>query len=75
MNAVTPIVKAERDPRYSFLVRASVRLWLVDNCEMDIGEAFDGLVGNLQCACDRELISRWERDHPHKPIKRRKTFR
>jgi hypothetical protein len=76
MNAfmpITPIVEAKLDPRYSFLVRASVRLWLVDNCEMDIDEAFDGLVACLSCPCSRELIERWERDH--KSIKRRKTFR
>lgn len=49
------------DPRYIFLVRASTRLWLVDNCEMTLDEAFDDLVAGLQCACDRERIQRWER--------------
>ena len=48
MNAVTPIVEAKLDPKYVFLVRASVRLWLVDNCEMDLGEAVDGLIADLQ---------------------------
>jgi hypothetical protein len=71
MNAVTPIVDAKIDPRYAFLVRASARLWLVDNCEMDIGDAFDDLVADLQCACSREIVVRWERDYPHRPQRRR----
>jgi len=70
MNAIASIVEAKLDPRYVFLVRASVRLWLVDNCEMDIGEAFHDLVADLQCACDRELILRWERqDRMRRPRK------
>ena len=57
MNAVTPIVEAKLDPKYVFLVRASVRLWLVDNCEMDLGEAVDGLIADLQRDTD-QLISK-----------------
>ena len=53
------------DPRLAFLARASARLTLVEACEMEIGEALDGLVD--QCACDREMIARWDRDYPAQP--------
>jgi hypothetical protein len=53
------------DPRLAFLERASARLILVEAGEMEIDEAFSGLV--YQCACDREMIDRWDRDHPHQP--------
>ena len=43
------------DQRYIFLVRASTRLWLVDNCEMTLDEAFDDLVETLSCPCSREI--------------------
>ena len=66
MNAVTPIVEAKLDPRYAFLVRASIRLLLVDYCEMDIGEAFDGLLASLQCSCTHALVEKSERDHPRR---------
>ena len=61
MNAVAPIIEAKLDPRYAFLIRASVRLWLVDNCAMEIDEAFDGLVACLQCDCSREMVERGTR--------------
>ena len=75
MNAVAPIVEAKLDPKYTFLVRASVRLWMVDNCEMTLDEAFDDLIADLECDCTREMVRRWEQHYPHKPIKRRKRFR
>jgi hypothetical protein len=60
MNA--PFLIDQRvDPRIVFLARAAVRFQLVESGEMDLAEAYDGLVSCLQCACDRELILRWER--------------
>jgi hypothetical protein len=56
------------DPRLAFLARASARLTLVEACEMEIGEALDGLVD--QCACDREMMARWDHDYPPQPAKR-----
>jgi hypothetical protein len=53
------------DPRLAFLERASARLILVEAGEMEIEEAVDGLVD--QCACDREMIARWDRDYPPQP--------
>jgi len=53
------------DPRLTFLERASARLTLVEACEMEIEEACDGLVD--QCAYDREMIARWDRDYPAQP--------
>jgi hypothetical protein len=53
------------DPRLAFLERASARLILAEAGEMEIDEAVDGLVE--QCACDREMIDRWDRDYPHQP--------
>ncbi len=50
------------DPRLAFLARAAARHFLVEQDEMDLGEAFDGLVQSLSCPCTREMIERWERD-------------
>jgi hypothetical protein len=61
------------DPRYIFLVRASARLWLVDNCEMTLDQAFDGLIETLSCPCSREMVERWERDYP--PVRRLRNRR
>lgn len=49
------------DDRLAFLARASARLLLVEAGEMDLAEAFDGLVQCLTCACTREMVERWER--------------
>jgi hypothetical protein len=43
------------DPRLAFLARASARLTLVEAYEMEIGDAFDGLVD--QCATAKEAAS------------------
>lgn len=56
------------DNRLAFLECASVQLFLVNVGEIDLGEAFDGLVCNLQRPCEREILERWERDFP--PAKR-----
>ena len=53
------------DPRVNsklaWLARASARFELVQSGEMDIDEAFDGLVVYLSCPCEREIVQRWER--------------
>jgi hypothetical protein len=49
------------DPRLVFLERASARLFLVEAGEMNLDEAFEGLVASLECSCTRELVQRWER--------------
>jgi hypothetical protein len=39
---------------------------------MDIGEAYDGLIVDLRCDCDRDRILRWERlDRRRRPNKTR----
>jgi hypothetical protein len=43
---------------------------LVEAGEMDLAEAFNGLVQTLSCPCSREMVERWERDHP--PVQRRR---
>jgi hypothetical protein len=48
------------DPRMVFLARASARHFLVERGEMDLAEAFDGLVQSLTCSCAREMVERWE---------------
>ena len=67
MNDFTPIVPmvevGKVDPKLAFLARAAVRFQLVEAGEMDIDEAFDGLVACLQCSCSRELVQKWERDY------------
>jgi hypothetical protein len=75
MNAFTPIVPVVElgkvDPKLAFLARAAARFELVHTGEMNIDEAFAGLVVGLSCACDRELIDRWERDFPRLAPQRR----
>jgi hypothetical protein len=56
------------DSRLAFLERASARLFLINVGEMELAEAFDGLVCTLQCRCEREMVEGWERDFP--PINR-----
>jgi hypothetical protein len=57
------------DPRLVFLARASARLVLVESGEMDLDEAFDGLVASV-CDCARwPLAEQWEDTHP--PLKYR----
>ena len=60
------------DARLVFLARASARLLLVEHGEMDLAEAFDGLVQSLTCHCSREMVERWERDSSPQKYRRRK---
>jgi hypothetical protein len=69
---VNVIADTQLDPRYAFLVRAAVRLWMVNRSEMTIDEAFDGLVVSLQCPCERETIERWQALDRLRPKRRRK---
>jgi hypothetical protein len=72
MNAIAPsitdAVKIVPDPRLTFLARASARLILVEAGELDIAEAFDGLIEAFEalapCQCDRQLLDRLERNYP-----------
>jgi hypothetical protein len=70
MNAFTPIIPLVEvgtvDSRLAFLHRAHARLILFEAGEMDIAEAFEGLVASLQCSCSRELVERWECEFPHR---------
>jgi len=58
------------DPRAAFLLRAACRWDLYEVGEMDLDEAFDGLIGPFTaiapCACQLEIVDRWERSHPPK---------
>lgn len=60
------------DARLVFLARASARLLLVEHGEMDLAEAFDGLVQSLTCHCSRKMGERWERDSSPQKYRRRK---
>jgi hypothetical protein len=59
------------DPRLIFLARASARLILVEASEMDLAEAFNGLIVESPCSiCDcrwhwvEDLVEHWECTHP-----------
>lgn len=43
------------DERMRFLARAAARWWLVENGEMELDEAFAGLVGDI---CERKAIEK-----------------
>jgi hypothetical protein len=66
------------DPRLVFLARAEARLILVEVGEMDLDEAFDGLIVESPCSiCDyrskwvEQLVERWEHTHPPRKHRRR----
>jgi hypothetical protein len=66
------------DPRLVFLARASARLVLVEVGEMDLDEAFDGLIVESPCSiCDcrwrwvEDLVERWKHTHPPRKYRRR----
>lgn len=67
-NIVEPSSDETVDPRLVFLERASARLLLINAGDLDLGAAFDGLVGSLCCPCTRETVERCERNAP--PLKR-----
>jgi hypothetical protein len=75
MNAFTPNIAVEHgevDPKLALLARAAARFELVRAGELDVDEAFDGLVAGLQCSCSRDLVEKWEREFPS-PAPRRST--
>jgi hypothetical protein len=70
-------MSAPVDPRLVFLACVSARLVLVEAGEMDLDEAFDGLIlESPYSICDcrwrwvENLVERWERTHP--PVRRRR---
>jgi hypothetical protein len=66
------LIDGKVDRRLAFLARAAARFELVQAGEMDIGEAYDGLIVDLRCDCDRDRILRWERlDRHRRPNKTR----
>ena len=50
-------VRLDVDHRLAFLHRAHARLILFEAGIMDIDEAFDGLVADLECDCTREYFN------------------
>jgi hypothetical protein len=58
------------DPRAAFLLRAACRWELFEVGELDLCEAFDGLIEPFKaiapCACQLEILDRWERSYPPK---------
>jgi hypothetical protein len=54
---IVPVVEFGKvDPRLAFLARAAARFELVEAGEMDIAEAFDGLVASLRCGCSHRRV-------------------
>ena len=75
MTAIAAIaVNTAADPRAVFLLRAACRWELLEVGEMDLDEAFDGLIEPFMaiapCACQLEILERLERNDP--PTWRRK---
>ena len=69
MTAIAAIaVNTAADPRAVFLLRAACRWELLEVGEMDLDEAFDGLIEPFMaiapCACERDILERWERSLP-----------
>jgi hypothetical protein len=61
------------DPRLAFLARASAWLALVEHEAATLDEAIEALtpafyaITTSPCACDRELLERWDRNYPPRP--------
>jgi hypothetical protein len=59
------------DDRLAFLARASARFTLVMSGDMELDEAFDGLVTAMNkiapCYCGWETLQRWDRIPPPRP--------
>ena len=79
--AAIAAVTTQIDRRLAFLACASARFDLVEIGEMTLAEAVDGnfverfrAVAEIVCACERQMIEAWERDYPHRPL-RRQTHR
>jgi hypothetical protein len=72
--AISAVISTAPDPRAAFLLRAACRWELVEVGEMDLNEAFDGLIEPFMaiapCACQLATVERWERTYP--PHGRRK---
>jgi hypothetical protein len=77
MNAIAPTVAVSSAPdaRATFLLLAAARWRLFEIGEIDLVEAFGGLVQQFEalvpCQCDREVIERWERAWPPQTGERR----
>jgi hypothetical protein len=61
---IGPVHPDKTTRRLIFLARAAARFDLIQCGEMEINEAFEGLIVSLRCTCDRErleLCSRLDR--------------
>ncbi|MFZ2079358.1 MAG: hypothetical protein WAV38_22455 [Xanthobacteraceae bacterium] len=65
------------DPRLALLARAAAWLALVEHEAATLDEALEALtpafyaITTSPCACDREMVERWERDYPPRPLRYR----
>jgi hypothetical protein len=68
--AVIALDNTAPDPRATFLLRAACRWELFAVGEMDLDEAFEGLIepftAIVPCTCPFEILERWERSHTPK---------
>ena len=68
------LVEQRVDPRLALLARASTWLALVEHEAATLDEAIEALtpafyaITTSPCACDREMVERWERDYPPRPL-------
>jgi hypothetical protein len=62
---VASVSATDIDPRLVVLLRAAAKLDLVDACLEDLDRAFDDIVDAVlvvePCACEREMLDRFER--------------
>jgi hypothetical protein len=62
------------DPRLALLARAAAWLTLVEHEAATLDEAIEALTPAFYgitlspCACDREMLERWERNFPPRPL-------
>jgi hypothetical protein len=73
-TAQLEVAEQRVDPRSAFLARASAWLALVEAEAATLDEAIEALtpafyaITTSPCACDREMLERWERDYPPRPL-------
>ena len=71
-TAQLEVLEQRVDPRLVLLARASAWLALVEHEAATLDEAIEALtpafygITSSPCACDREMLERWERVRPHR---------
>jgi hypothetical protein len=74
-DSTAQLAEQRVDPRLVLLARASAWLALVEHEAATLDAAIEALtpgfyaITTSPCACDREMLERWKRDFPPRPLR------